>query len=190
MTQMAPVDTGYHRARLTAEDFDVLDRHGAFSAYHKAELIDGDIYFVNAQHRPHGMAKMRLYDALRDVLRDMRSPYRAVCEFTLDLSPVDRPEPDILLTSEPDGDGPVPLRSVPLVIEVSDTTVDADLGTKRVRYALAGIGEYWVVDINDRAIHQMWQPDGGDYRQRRECPFGAALTAMTLPGLTIPASAL
>lgn len=185
MTELLPVDTKRHRAKLSADDFELLDRHGAFRAYRKTELIDGDIYFVIAQHRPHAMAKMRLYDALRDALRAAGSRYTPVCEATLALSPIDRPEPDILLTSEPDGDEFFPLSSVPLAIEVSDTTLADDLGRKLGRYAAGGVPEHWVADVNARVVHQFWGPTNNTYAQNAEISFGAPLASATIKGLTI-----
>lgn len=190
MTRLLPIDTSVHRARLTAKDFLLLDRSGAFSAYRKTELIDGDIYFVNAQHRPHGIVKTELYDALRDVLKAMKSPYRPVQEFSLALSPNDTPEPDVMLTSEPRGKGVVPLASVPLVIEVSDSTLDMDLGKKAAQYAAANIPEYWVADINARMIYQMWAPAGDTYTERCTVAFGTQIAAKTIEGVTLETSAL
>lgn len=185
MTELLPIDTRHRRAKLSADDFELLSAHGAFAAYRKTELIDGGIYFVNAQHRPHGMVKMRLYDALRDVLLQMSSSYRPVCEFTLALSPTDRPEPDIMLTSEPDGTGFVPLASVPLVIEVSDTTLAIDLGRKMRQYARAGVPEYWVADVNGRVIHQFWMPAKQRYDSTVQIVFGQQIEAMTIVDLFI-----
>ena len=190
MTELLPIDTRLHRAKFTAADFELLDRHGAFSAYRKTELIDGEIYFVNAQHRPHGMVKMRLYDALRDALRQATTIYTPVCEVTLALSDADRPEPDILLTSEPDGEGCVPLSSVPLVIEVADTTLEEDLGRKQRAYARGGVPEYWVADVKGRTIHRMWAPLFNSYEKTDTTAFGQPLTAATIPGLTIATTAL
>jgi Uma2 family endonuclease len=190
MSELLPIDTGLHRAKLTAKDFLLLDRNGAFAAYRKTELIDGDIYFVNAQHRPHGIVKTELYDALRDVLKAMGSPYRPVQEFSLALSPTDTPEPDVMLTSEPRGKGVVPLASVPLVIEVSDSTLDMDLGKKAAQYAAAGVPEYWVADVNARVIHQMWEPAGDAYTERNAVDFGTKIAAETIEGVTVDTSAL
>ena len=185
MTELLPVDTSRHRAKLTADDFELLDRHGAFAAYRKTELIDGEIYFVNAQFRPHGKVKMAVYDALRDALRATDSTLRPLCEVTLALSPIDRPEPDVLLTSEPDGEGFVPLASVPLVIEVADTTLKDDLGRKLRRYAAAGVPEYWVAEVSGRVMHQMWAPVGRSYAEHDVVRFGERLKSATIDQLVI-----
>jgi hypothetical protein len=38
------------KVRLRVEDFLLLNEQGAFSEHSRTELIDGDIYFINAQH--------------------------------------------------------------------------------------------------------------------------------------------
>ena len=105
MTEQLPLNTTPMPIRLRIEDLMLLDAGGAFGAYAKTELIEGEILFMNAQHRPHGMVKMELYDALRDALLALGSPLRPVIEFSLAIPPDSMPEPDIMLTSEPRGDG-------------------------------------------------------------------------------------
>ena len=190
MTELLPIDTRVRRAKLSADDFALLDRHGAFAAYRKTELIDGEVYFVNAQHRPHGIVKTELYDALRDKLREIGSPYRPVQEFSLALGANDTPEPDVMLTSEPRGKGFVPLGSTPLVVEVSDTTLKHDLGKKLRSYARAGVPEYWVADVNGQVIHQMWEPVGNGYARHTKVAFGDMISAATIAELNITTSAL
>lgn len=190
MTELLQIDTRAHRAKLSAADFELLDRHGAFAAYRKTELIDGDIYFVNSQLRLHGIVKMELYDALRDALKALGSPYRPVTEFTLSLSDTDRPEPDVMLTSEPRGPGFVPVASVPLVIEVSDTTLKIDLGKKLRQYGKAGVREYWVADVNGRVIHRMWSPSARGYAESDKVAFGEPLASATISDLAIATGGL
>ena len=115
--------------RLQVHDYECLADAGVFSG-HRTELIEGDVIVMSPQFRPHGMVKMRLYDVLRDRLRESGSPLRPVVEFSLALSNDSMPDPDIMLTAEPDGPRAVPLASVVLIIEVSDTTLAHDLGAK------------------------------------------------------------
>lgn len=185
MTELLPIQTAPVPVRLRVEDFLLLDASGAFTGYAKTELIEGSIVGMNAQHRPHGMLKMELYDRLREALKMMGSPLRPVIEFGLALSPETLAEPDLMLTSEPSGDGFVPLASVALVIEVSDTSFDYDLGAKAALYARHAIPEYWVADVNAKAIHQMWAPKDGAYSQRRVMAFGDPLSAAAVQGLTV-----
>jgi Uma2 family endonuclease len=184
MTRLEPLNN-IRRLPLTVDDFLLLDSNGAFEGYGKTELIAGEIYFMNAQHRPHIMAKMDLHNALHAALSLMTSPYRSVVEGTVAVSEHDAPEPDIILTSEPYGEGPIPLKSVGLIIEVSDTTQRNDFDRKLRAYAEAMVPEYWVFDIKAGILHQMWLPEGDTYRESREFSAGSTIASKTISGLAI-----
>lgn len=185
MTEQLPLNTAPLPLKLRVEDYLALDAHGAFAEYAKTELIDGDIWYIKAQHRPHIRVKMDLYDAIRDALRAAGSLLRPIVEGSIDIPPHNAPEPDIVLTSEPDGEGLIPLASVALIVEVADSTLATDLGTKAGLYARAGVPEYWVADVAGKVIHQMWAPGNEGYAQRREVAFGARMVAETVVGLGI-----
>ncbi len=185
MTELALLSTTPLPVKLRIEDYLLLDRSGAFDAYAKTELIDGEILYMNAQHRPHALIKMNLYDAISAALRAACSPLRALVEASIAMPDHSVPEPDIVLTSEPEGEGLIPLHSVALVVEVADTTLANDLGRKAALYAAAGVPEYWVADIGGKVIHQLWAPEGGTYAQRRVVAFGERVEAVTVAGLTL-----
>lgn len=90
---------------------------------------------MNAQYRPHARLKMQLYDRLRDALRASGSDLQPVVEVALALPSFSLVSPDLVLTREPEGAGPVPLASVALVVEVADATLENDLGRKARLYA-------------------------------------------------------
>jgi Uma2 family endonuclease len=185
MTEHLPLNTEPLPVKLRIEDYLLLDRSGAFDAYAKTELIEGEIYFMNAQHRPHALAKMEIYDGLRDGLRTIGSALRPIVEASIAIPERSAPEPDIVLTSEPLGEGLIPLASVALVVEVSDTTLATDLGRKAALYARHGIPEYWVAGLGGRTVHQMWGPGEEGYAERREVKFGEPIQAATIEGLTV-----
>ncbi|OQW76538.1 MAG: hypothetical protein BVN32_08950 [Proteobacteria bacterium ST_bin14] len=172
--------------RLRVEDYLTLDASGAFEGA-RTELIEGEVIVMSPQYRPHGMVKMRLYDAVREALIAIESPLTAVVEFSLTIDGHSLPEPDIMLTNEPMGEGAVPLASVALVIEVAGPTLKGDLGTKARLYATAGIPEYWVADVEAKVIHQMWAPEGEAYAQLREVGFRERIEAVTVAGLVVKA---
>ena len=165
--------------KLRVEDFLALNDSGAFEGYGKTELLEGEIVYMNAQHRPHARVKMMLYDALHDALRRHGGDWRALTEVTVDMAPHDAPEPDIVVTNEPDGAGPVPLSSIALIVEVADATLRTDMTLKARIYASHGVAEYWVADVNSRHIHQMWQPMDGSYTEQREAAFGDTMRLST-----------
>lgn len=62
-----------------------------------------------------------------------------------------------------------------LAIEVAETTIDRDLGMKRIRYAAAGIPHYWVVDGERSVVHVYGEPVDGDYKEVAVVRFGEPL---------------
>ncbi len=187
MTLQERLSPGKYKLRV--DDYGLLAEAGAFEG-RRTELIDGEVIVMPPQFRPHGMVKLELYDELLIRLRAMGSPLRPVVEFSLDLSETSMPDPAITVTSEPRGPNAVPLRSVRLIVEVSDSTLAEDMGKKLRLYAAAGIPKYWVADVNGRVIYQMWGPNDEGYAQSRAIAFGAPIAATTITDLTIDTSAL
>lgn len=126
------------KARLRVEDFLLLGDSGAFDGYSKTELIDGEIYFMNAQHSRHARIKTELAIAIALRLRELGSDLAPIVEASTRINADSLPEPDIVVTSYK-GPDVVPLDTVALLIEVSDTTHDTDLGSKADLYANAGV---------------------------------------------------
>jgi Uma2 family endonuclease len=168
---------------LTVDDFLLLDMNGAFEGYGKTELIHGEIYYMNAQHRPHARIKGLLYQDLSNQLRTIGSELTALTEVTIAIPPHSAPEPDIVLTSEPDGEGPVPLASVAMIVEVADTTLEYDLGPKALLYAQNGVPEYWVVDVQGKIVVQHSESGDAGYKYIQKVAFGENLSAIKVLGL-------
>ncbi len=187
MTEVEPLNS-FRRLPLRVEDFFLLDASGAFADYGKTELIDGGIVFMNAQHRPHSRIKGQLFLALNDVLNVLG--LSVLIEATVAMPPHNAPEPDLIVTNDASGDGPVPLASIRLLIEVSDATLATDLGSKAQLYACQGVPEYWVADVEGRRIQQMWSPSANGYAEQREHKFGDIVEAATISGLTVATSGL
>jgi Uma2 family endonuclease len=179
----APVNivTTPEKARLRVEDFLLLEESGAFADYRKSELIDGEIYLMNAQHSWHARTKSLLTTEFNLALRDLE----AWCEVSTRVSDYSLPEPDIVLTRYRER-GFVPLETVALLVEVSDTTLSIDLGRKKRIYAEAGIAEYWVIDLNGERAIRMWQPKGKDYARMDEVALGGEIASVTIAGLSVP----
>ena len=118
MNEPLPFNTSPLPVRLRVEDYHLLDESGAFAAYAKTELIAGEIVYMNAQHRPHVVAKSEIAFRIRLAIEAMGSDLFVAIEGSARLSDHDLPEPDVVLTNEPYGEGPIPQRSVMLVVEV------------------------------------------------------------------------
>lgn len=185
MNYHTPVEMGPLPVRLRVKDVVLLDAGGAFRNYGRIELIEGELLYMNAQFRPHMFAKDELAYRIRQALEANGIDLFVGTEASVHLSDHDLPQPDIILTSAARGDGPVPGDSVRLLVEVADTTLDHDLGRKAAMYASARVAEYWVVDLNGRVIHQLANPEGVQFSQHHEVPFGQPIVAITIPGLIV-----
>jgi Uma2 family endonuclease len=172
-------------ARLTSRDFIVLAKSGAFENYARAELIEGEIFVVNAQFRRHAAIRRKLTRQFEDALIGRRDGLGVLDECTIDFDGKTMPQPDITLTTAAEGDGPIPLASVRLVLEIADTTASLDLGERRDRYARYGVPEYWVVDIQAGKIHQLWLPQADGYAGRRLFALGDPVEAATIADLIV-----
>lgn len=185
MTEHIPLTTTPLPVRLRVEDFFRLDDAGAFEGYGKTELIRGEVFYMNAQHRPHARAKGLVYLELARALADLDCGLTVLIEATIAMPPHSAPEPDLVVTSEPDGEGPVPLPSVQLVVEIADTTQAGDLGDKALLYAEHGVPEYWVIDLKAKRLHRLSSPSASGYDDRTHFPLGAHVDAVTVPGLAV-----
>jgi Uma2 family endonuclease len=179
-----------HRVlRLRVRDFVVLADSGAFADFARAELLDGEIWTLNAIHSRHARIQAELQGQLWEALRRNGSDLQSYIAPSVAINDTSLPEPDLAI-AQPHDDGFLPLEKVRLVVEVADTTLQIDLGRKLRLYAMAGIAEYWIVDVNARVIHQMWRPEGERFDAVRQLAFGHELTSTMIPALKIATDTL
>jgi Uma2 family endonuclease len=181
--------------KLSVDDYLTLHLQGRFEGCGKIELLDGEIYEMSPQSRPHVIAKNELGWRLREALETMASPFSALIEPTISVKPNSAPEPDVIVydpalfraANKPDYFGS---DCVKLAIEVSLTTLVTDLQYKRLLYAQAKIPEYWVLDIEARCFHQFWSPEGEAYRETRIVAVGEHIESITIPRLSVETNGL
>ncbi len=178
-----------HPARFTVDEFIRLEETGVFDKYSKTELLEGEIVCMNSQWSPHARAKTELAFELGLKLREIGSPLRPLVEVSVRLDNDSLPEPDIVLTDYR-GKGAVPVESVALLVEVSDTTLDNDLGRKSDLYARAGIAEYWVIDLNENRALLHEHPSEDGYLGQLDVLLSEQLHSLTIEGLSVDTSGL
>jgi Uma2 family endonuclease len=144
----------------TVEEFHRAASAGAFRDPGRLEIIHGRIVEKMPEGGRHTGLRRRIARRLRAALE----PDSFVCEeCPLRIAFDGEPIPDVMFTREEDyGDQHPTSTDVVLLIEVSDSTAAYDLGGKSALYAQAGIGDYWVVLVNEAAIvrHRGPSPDG------------------------------
>lgn len=152
-------------ARLTIAEYERIVSSGVFDGPEprRIELLQG----VLSTMSPINYAHRVIVDELsawafaqfpRERFRvSIQQPIRLVATRSV-------PEPDLAVFNRGDlvGRHPGP-EQTHLVIEVADSSRELDLTLKRDLYAVAGIAEYWVVDIPGRSLHVHRDPQQGAY---------------------------
>ena len=174
----------------TRDDCHFLERSGLLPE--RWELVEGEIISKMGTNRPHAMFAKRMDVWLTRVFgADFVLPACSIDVAPGD-NPTSKPEPDILVVRRPAAElGLNPTAAdIALLIEVSDTTLDHDLGPKAGLYARAGIADYWVVDINAGLIHQHRNPTMTGYASVQVVPAGQRLSPLAQPAAELDPATL
>ena len=165
--------TGTRRYRLCSEDYLRMIDTGAFGDNH-VELVGGELVQMAPAGMNHGRSNVTLAVDLASIYKSLGAT--VVIDVVVELSDDTVRAPDISVVDRDIGDRQklVPA-DVLLAVEISNTTLNEDLGRKRIDYASAGIRHYWVVDVDGRRIHTYADPQGADYAAIRVFAFGEAV---------------
>jgi Uma2 family endonuclease len=171
-----------HPPFTSAEFYRMADK-GAFAGF-RVELRRGMILKMSPQHRPHAHAKADLYLRLLQGVKAAGLQWAVLTEATVSFGDGFEPMPDIVIYDPAlAGDAStVPAASVKLIVEIADATLTDDLGEKRVDYAAAGLAEYWVADVQARAVIRHSGPKDGVYAvEEAPAPMSQPLAMLTQP---------
>ena len=157
-------------ARITLDEHHEMAEKGLLRPDSKDYLWRGEIVEVMTQKPPHISTAENLLACLRDIYP--RGEWEVRDEKPLPLPGDSEPIPDVVVLRGPRSAfrGRYPrVDEVELLAEVSHTTLKKDLGEKLSGYAAAGIGRYWVADVENVVIFAFWDPDpaAGLYRASR-----------------------
>jgi Uma2 family endonuclease len=143
---------------ISVDAFHQMGETGILGPADRVELIDGEIIDMS----PIGVLHAAIVDVLaRHFGRRAGEAVFIRCQNPLRLDDISEPEPDIAIlrpradlytTAHP---GPT---DVLLVIEVADTSLAYDLGTKVPLYARHGVPEVWVIDAATRRTRVFREP--------------------------------
>jgi len=169
---------------LTVQEYHRMAEMGILEADERVELLAGQIVKMAAKGTAHGAALKRTVELLQNllwglVLLSIQDPVR--------LNDFSEPEPDIaLLVRDPlyyEDRHPTP-SEVYLIIEVADSTLRTDLGIKATIYAQSGIGDYWVLDVNNRQLHVFREPNQDGYQSIVVLGDDASISPLQFPDIS------
>ncbi len=164
---------------LHRDEYAALVDQGRFEDEH-VELLEGVIVEMSPQGNEHSYAITQLTELLVVALQG-RAKVRPQCSFVA--GETSQPEPDIAVVPIPrDHTHP---REALLLVEVAQTSLAKDRGIKARLYAAAGVPEYWVVDLQAKAIEVRTQPTEGGYAQCRAARIGECIRLVAFPDVAI-----
>ncbi|MBE9080313.1 Uma2 family endonuclease [Romeria aff. gracilis LEGE 07310] len=174
-------------AKWTLEQYHQIVDSGIL-ADRAVELLHGEIVEMPPEGEPHAYSNTEARDYLIAVLRD-RAQIRDSKPITLPSSQSE-PQPDLAIV-QPLGreyreHHPYP-ENIFWVIEFSNTSLLKDLYEKAKAYAIAGIQEYWVVDLKRQTMIVLRNPDNETYRLRQEKSEGT-ICPLAFPEIEIEIS--
>jgi Uma2 family endonuclease len=143
--------------RWTVEQFNHMGNLGWFEG-RRPFLIDGVIWEQGPMDTPHAVSLGLIHHALLGAFPTgwwirVQTPFH-VDEFN-------DPFPDMaVVPGAPRDYCDKHPSSAALIVEISDTTLAADTTVKAERYATAGVGDYWVLDLTDRKLLVFRDPVG------------------------------
>lgn len=167
------------RHRLTADEYQELGRAGILREDDRVELLDGEVVRKVTIGPRHNGAVSRLARHMTFAVGDEAL---VQVQGSVRLDAYTEPEPDIALL-KPRADFYASALARPidilLIVEVAESSLALDATLKADLYARTGVPEYWLVDVNARAVIIHSLPVDGRY-QRVEYRADEAAFAPTL----------
>lgn len=173
------------RRRFSADEFERLGQAGILGEDARVELIDGEMIEMAPIGSRHAFAVNMLSMLLA---RAVGETAIVSTQNPLRLAGDSEPQPDLMLLAPPAdryrGALPRP-QDVLLLVEVADTTLEYDRGTKLSLYARHGVREVWLLDLGGKRVEVYRDPDAAGYRRMLEHGGAESFAPAALPGLTL-----
>ncbi|MGR9087420.1 MAG: Uma2 family endonuclease [Gammaproteobacteria bacterium] len=162
-----------------------LGEANIFPPESRLELINGEILEMSPigfNHAGHINRLVKLLTRLipDDVIPSVQNP--------LQLDDLSEPEPDFMLLKPSDdfySSRHPSANDVLLLIEVADSSLQFDQNQKHRLYALHGIPEYWLLNLNDSCLEVYRKPNGEVYAEKTTLRAGDSITLSQLTEITI-----
>lgn len=168
--------------RWTRRDYDRVIETGVF-ARQRLELLFGEIVEMTPQNVPHASTIEKLTKKL--ILAEVKlSDFNVRVQLPLALADDSEPEPDFALVRDVPWGGEHPTSAL-LIIEVADSSLEYDRKVKSKLYAMAGVPEYWIIDVSSRTTEVRTAPVGELYTKSVLYREGDAVNAETIAGLVV-----
>lgn len=173
---------GLVRRAFTVADVVKMVEVGIIDPDERLEIVGGEILPMSPKGNRHEAVKRRLN---RFLSAHLPATLDFVAEAGWRLNQGMYLEPDfIVFRAELELDQ-VTGSDAALLVEISDSSLDWDLGRKAQLYADEGVAEYWVVDAATRTTHVHLMPAAGGYGSVRAYAPDVMLEPRQIRGLKL-----
>jgi hypothetical protein len=173
--------------RLSVADFHRMADAGIFTPGERVELLDGMLVRVSRAGRPHGAVVAAI---VAHLFASLSSRASIVDQASLALGPWNEPQPDVAVLS------PTTLRDLTrlvepheifALVEVAESSLRRDTGSKCHTYASCGIPGYVVSDLTNNVLLHFARPQDGRYGEQRRLSYGDTFVLAAFPDLELAA---
>jgi Uma2 family endonuclease len=178
------------RKLFTYEDCLRMEKTGVLSPSERTELINGEIFVMPPPSPRHGAAIDGRTSALHQLL-GTKANIRTQGGVVLDKYAAPLPDIAVLrfrtdryITRNPDAD------DILLIIEFAMSSLDYDRNIKLQMYAITGVREYWVADLENDVLFVHADPVNDDYKTVRELHQGDFISPRAFPDCKLPVDLL
>lgn len=178
------------RKLFTVDDCLRMAETGILSPTERVELIRGEILLMSPIGPRHASV---ITAATRAMVRLAGDEAIVQGQNPVVLDPFAAPQPDLALLRFRDdcyvGKHPGPA-DILLIVEVADSSLEYDTTVKLGLYAILGIPEYWVADLQNNRLLVYSKPAGDTYQTVTELHHGDTVVPHLLPICRIPVKIL
>jgi Uma2 family endonuclease len=175
----------YARHRISVDEYHLM--YDAFSPDDRIELIDGELFeTVVPMKPPHAAGIATLSETLP---RYLGSLVAVRCQVPVILDKYSEPQPDFTIARRDPRyyiDGHPRIPDIFSLIEVADSSRDADRRMKIPLYGRCGVPESWLIDLVDDLVFVYRDPGPEGYRLVVPARRGEAITPLAFPDRSIP----
>ncbi|MGF1568674.1 MAG: Uma2 family endonuclease [Nodosilinea sp.] len=166
---------------LSVQDYHRMVAAKILAADERVELIEGQIYNMAAKGTAHSAAVTRIDRVLSRLLAG-----RALLRFKdpVQLSDFSEPGPDVAVVhiNPLDYEDHHPkTEEIFWLVEVADSTLRRDLDLKVPVYGRSGIAEYWILDVQERCLYVLRQPEAGGYGMEQKLYEQETIAPLAFP---------
>jgi Uma2 family endonuclease len=156
--------------RISVAEYHRMVEVGILGEDDRVELLEGVLIAMPPMGEPHSFTIQELN---RIIVRALPDGYRVRPQLPVTLGNYSEPQPDLAIVTLEDANRRTehPENAL-LVIEVAYSSLRYDRNAKGPVYARWGIPEYWIVDVEGRAVEVYTDPDRAAPRYRHMARLG------------------